>query len=105
MRMQKAHVFESALAWGKGYSRDPFYCFPSWGGQPMLPMDMTVRLRKIMRQAKVIAPQPTHGWRHTSATLLIDAGENPKTVQTRLGHSRCGGLLIPSRLTLRQRRQ
>ncbi len=31
--------------------------------------------------------QPTHGWRHTSATLLIGAGENLKTVQTRLGHS------------------
>jgi integrase len=87
MREQKAHVFKSALAWGKGYTREPFYCFPGWGGQPMLPMNMTIRLRKIMRQAKVVGPQPTHGWRHTSATLLIDAGESPKTVQTRLGHS------------------
>ena len=87
MRVQKAHVFESALAWGKGYAREPFYCFPGWGGEPMRPMDMTIRLRKIMRRAKVTGTQPTHGWRHTSATLLIDAGENVKTVQTRLGHS------------------
>ena len=87
MRAQKAHGFETALAWGKGYTRDPFYCFPGWGGQPMVPMSMTLRLRKIMRQAGVTGIQPVHGWRHTSATLLIDAGENLKTVQTRLGHS------------------
>ncbi len=28
-----------------------------------------------------------HGLRHTSATLLISEGVDPKTVQTRLGHS------------------
>jgi integrase len=87
MRTQKAYVSESALAWGKGYSRDPWFCFPGWGGQPMAPMSMTMRLRKIMRQAGVTGIQPVHGWRHTSATLLIDAGENIKTVQARLGHS------------------
>ena len=87
MRAQKTYVFETALAWGKGYTRDPFYCFPGWGGQPMLPIKMTTRLRQIMRQARVAGTQPTHGWRHTSATLLIGAGENLKTVQTRLGHS------------------
>jgi len=53
----------------------------------MLPMDMTIRLRQVMRRAKVADRQPTHGWRHTSATLLIHSGENVKTVQTRLGHS------------------
>jgi integrase len=87
LRRQKAHVLETALAWGKGYQREPFFCFPSWGGAPMLPMDMTIRLRQVMRQAKVADRQPTHGWRHTSATLLIHSGENVKTVQTRLGHS------------------
>lgn len=87
LRAQKAHVLETALAWGKGYRREPFFCFPSWAGAPMPPMDMTLRLRQIMRRARVTGRQPTHGWRHTSATLLIHSGENVKTVQTRLGHS------------------
>jgi hypothetical protein len=87
LRAQKTHVLETVLAWGQGYQREPFFCFPSWGGTPMLPMDMTIRLRQIMRQAKVADRQPTHGWRHTSATLLIHSGENVKTVQARLGHS------------------
>ena len=76
-----------ALAWGKGYQREPLFCFPSWAGAPMPPMDMTLRLRQVMRRAKVTGRQPTRGWRHTSATLLIHSGENVKTVQTRLGHS------------------
>ena len=87
LRAQKTHVLETALAWGKGYQREPFFCFPGWAGAPMLPMDMTIRLRQVMRRAKVADRQPTHGWRHTSATLLIHSGENVKTVQTRLGHS------------------
>ncbi|MGR9594612.1 tyrosine-type recombinase/integrase [Bacillus thuringiensis] len=29
-----------------------------------------------------------HGLRHTSATLLLEAGENMKVISSRLGHSR-----------------
>jgi integrase len=28
-----------------------------------------------------------HGLRHTHATVLLEAGENPKVVQERLGHT------------------
>ena len=87
LRAQKAHVLQTALAWGKGYRREPFFCFPTWAGEPMQPMTMTTRLRQVLRRAKVTGAQPTHGWRHTAATLLIHAGENVKTVQARLGHS------------------
>ena len=87
LRAQKTHVLETALAWGKGYQRDRFSASRAGAAQPMQPMDMTLRLRQVMRQAKVADRQPTHGWRHTSATLLIHSGENVKTVQTRLGHS------------------
>ena len=41
----------------------------------------------MMRRAKVVGPSPCHAWRHTSATVLLDAGQNIKTVQSRLGHS------------------
>jgi integrase len=87
LRAQKTHVLETALAWGKGYQREPLFCFPSFGGTPMPPMDISRRLQVLLRRAGVTGRQPTHGWRHTSATLLIHSGENVKTVQTRLGHS------------------
>jgi dGTPase len=44
-------------------------------------------MRQVMRRAKVTGPSPCHAWRHTSATALLDAGQNIKTVQARLGHS------------------
>jgi integrase len=87
LRAQKTHTLETALAWGKGYRRDPMFCFPTWAGAPMPPGIITLRLRQLMRRAGVTGRQPVHGWRHTSATLLIHSGENVKTVQTRLGHS------------------
>jgi len=31
-----------------------------------------------------------HDARHTFATMMLELGESPKTVQTRLGHSRVG---------------
>jgi integrase len=51
------------------------------------PMGLTYRLRQVMRRAKVSGRAPTHGWRHTSATALIAAGTDLKTVSARLGHA------------------
>ena len=50
-------------------------------------MTIAIRLRRIMRRAGITGRPPAHGWRHTSATLLIDGGANVKTVQTELGHA------------------
>jgi integrase len=61
--------------------------FPGLAGAPMLPQSLTDRMRQVMRRAKVTGPSPCHAWRHTSATALLDAGQNIKTVQARLGHS------------------
>ncbi|QGW24131.1 site-specific recombinase, phage integrase family [Dietzia sp. DQ12-45-1b] len=49
----------------------------------------THRVRKA-RKALRAEPLPAltlHGGRHTRATLLLEAGENPKVVQERLGHA------------------
>jgi integrase len=43
-----------------------------------------------MGRAVIEGRPPTHGWRHTAATLLVDGGANIKTVQTRLGHATAG---------------
>jgi integrase len=87
MREQKTRVQAAALKWGKGYRRDPLFVFPGLAGEPMAPQSLTLRMRQVMRRAKVTGPSPCHAWRHTSATALIHAGQNIKTVQARLGHS------------------
>ena len=89
LRAQLAYVQEAMLKWGREYQRDPLLVFPSLAGAgaPMLPQSVTDRMRQVMRRAKVTGAQPCHGWRHTSATLLLDSGQNIKTAQARLGHS------------------
>ena len=87
LREQKARVQEMALKWGKGYQREPLLVFPGLAGAPINPMGLTVRMRQVMRRAKVVGLSPCHAWRHTSATALLHAGQNLKTVQSRLGHS------------------
>jgi integrase len=87
LREQKTRVLASALKWGRGYRREPMLAFPGLAGEPMKPMDLTLRMRQVMRRAKVPGLSPCHAWRHTSATALLHAGQNIKTVQARLGHS------------------
>jgi integrase len=87
LREQKTRVQATALKWGKGYRRGPLFVFPGLAGEPMSPQGLTLRMRQVMRRARVEGLSPCHAWRHTSATALIHAGQNIKTVQTRLGHS------------------
>ncbi len=87
LREQRAAVLQGALKWGRGYRTEPRFLFCRPDGEMLNPMTMTIRLRRVMRRAKISGRPPAHGWRHTAATLLIDSGANVKTVQTRLGHA------------------
>jgi len=87
LREQKAKVLETALAWGKGYRREPMFLFCRPDGEMLCPMTVTIRLSEIMRRAGIKGRQPTHGWRHTCATLMLDGGINLKTASARLGHA------------------
>ena len=40
------------------------------------------------REPELLAPITLHECRHTFASLLIDAGANPKAIQTFMGHSK-----------------
>ena len=87
LRAQKARVLEQALAWGGEYAPGPRFLFPVNGGAPMRPFSLTERLARLMRRAGIKGVQPTHGWRHACATLMIAGGADVKTTQSRLGHS------------------
>src|SRR4029077_13915816 len=87
LRAQKARVLEQALAWGSEYAPGPRFLFPVNGGAPMRPFSLTERLARLMRRAGIKGVQPTHGWRHACASLMIAGGADVKTTQSRLGHS------------------
>jgi integrase len=87
LRAHWTFTAEQMLAWGADYRRDPLLVFPEAGGGMPNPSTWTIRLRQIMRQARVKGVQPAHGYRHSAATAMIAAGIDIKTVQTRLGHS------------------
>jgi integrase len=87
IRKHRATINAMVLAWGKGYQREPLLLFPTFGGAPLSPSVLTIRLRQLQRQAGVVGVAPTHGFRHGMASALIAAGLDVKTVADRLGHS------------------
>ena len=56
-------------------------------GRPFAPMAIGKRARRRWEAAK-LKPITLHECRHTFASLLIDAGANPKAIQTFMGHSK-----------------
>jgi integrase len=94
MRAQRVRVLEAALAWGKGYDREPLYMLPGLGGGPRDPSSVTDRMNRLIERAgieKIDAKNrkisPCHSWRHTSGTALWEAYKDVKQVQALLGHS------------------
>lgn len=61
------------------------------------PNDVTARwsrlIKKAVEEVANLTPVTLKGLRHTHATLLLQAGINPKIVQERLGHSDIGTTL------------
>lgn len=66
--------------------------FPSDNLTPICPNNVTHDTKEAFKAAGL--PQFSfHSFRHTSATLLLQAGVNYKVVQQRLGHSSCATTL------------
>jgi integrase len=87
LKVQKVRILETALAFGREYSREPLLCFPGWAGGPMDPQRLTIRFRRLMQKIGIVGRAPLHGWRHTSATVILNETKNIKLVQSRLGHA------------------
>jgi integrase len=70
---------------GRMYARDLELVFPSASG-PQHVANLRPEFKKMFREAGV--GQASMYWlRHTVATQLLAAGENPKVVAERLGHT------------------
>lgn len=61
--------------------------FASEIGTPLLHQNLTRRHFKPIRDAAGLPKIRLYDLRHTTATLLLSAGENPKVVSERLGHA------------------
>jgi integrase len=56
-------------------------------GQPIDPRNFTRSFTRLLQQAGVPHIR-FHDGRHTFATMMLELGEAPKTVQTMLGHTK-----------------
>jgi integrase len=61
--------------------------FPSEIGTPLNPPNITRHFKRILKKAGIRTSIRLYDLRHTTATLLLQAGINPKIVSERLGHA------------------
>jgi len=87
---------ERALAWIDKYLRDARPRLAQHGsaptlfltrtGRPMHPNQLSALVRGYLEQAGVAKPGACHLFRHTSATLMLEAGADVRYIQAMLGH-------------------
>ncbi len=81
-RKQLEERLKLGIAW-----KDFDLVFPSEIGTALNPPNVTRAFKKILEKAKLRTSIRLYDLRHTTATLLLQAGINPKVVSERLGHS------------------
>jgi integrase len=86
LRRHKARQAEERLLMGEAYE-DQGLVFCQANGQPIDPRNFTRYFERLLKQAGVPRIR-LHDGRHTFATLMLELGETPKTVQTMLGHTK-----------------
>jgi integrase len=86
LQQHKARQAELRLAMGESYE-DQGLIFASETGGPLTLRNVTERHFKPLLKRAGLPNVRLYDMRHTHATLLLAAGEHPKVVQERLGHS------------------
>lgn len=85
LKDQKFDLMERRLSKGNKWTENNLV-FPRSNGGLMNPTNITVWFGRLLRKLD-IPPKKFHSLRHTSATLLLVAGQNVKNVSSRLGHT------------------
>jgi integrase len=85
LRRHKARQAEERLLLGAAYE-DHGLVFSSAIGRPISPPDFYKAFVRLLQRARLPRVR-FHDTRHTFATLMLELGESPKTVQTMLGHT------------------
>lgn len=86
LKTHRRHQLEERLKLGGSY-RNFDLVFASEIGTPLLHQNLTRRHFKAIRDKAKLPKIRLYDLRHTTATLLLSAGENPKVVSERLGHA------------------
>lgn len=87
LKAHRKRQLEERLKLGLAYENNDFV-FATEIGTPILPSNLTRRhFKPILKKAELPNDIRLYDLRHTCATLLLAAGENPKVVSERLGHA------------------
>jgi integrase len=85
LRRHKARQAQEKLVLGPAYEDQGLVvCWPD--GRPIDPRHLNSHFEKVLKQTGLPSIR-LHDLRHTFATLMLELGESPKTVQAMLGHS------------------
>lgn len=72
---------------GSEYNNQDFV-FATEAGEPLMSQNLSARhFKPALKRAELPTSVRLYDLRHTCATLLLLAGENPKVVSERLGHA------------------
>lgn len=86
LRKHRKAQLEERMSMGSIWN-DYDLVFTSEIGTPLNPPNVTRAFKKLLTKAKIRSSIRLYDLRHTTATLLLQAGVNPKVVSERLGHS------------------
>jgi len=86
LRNHRRQQLEAKLKLGTAWN-DFDLVFASEIGTPLNPPNVTRAFKKALEKAEIRTSIRLYDLRHTTATLLLQAGVNPKIVSERLGHS------------------
>lgn len=87
LKIYKAHQKEMKQIYGDYYYTEADFVYCRDNGTPISPNNsFTSSFRHFVKQHVPFSVR-FHDLRHTHATLMLEAGVNPKTIQERLGHA------------------
>lgn len=87
LKLWKRQQIKEYFQAGKAYQHDSNYIFTNNRGEWLLTSTMKVKLKRFLCKHNELKKITPHGFRHTHASLLFEAGLTAKIISDRLGHN------------------